>query len=59
VLSLLRDAVDQFNQTVVMVTHDADAASVGDRIVVLRDGKVVRDAPAAQIEDVHELMKTA
>jgi putative ABC transport system ATP-binding protein len=59
VLRLLRDAVDEFDQTVVMVTHDADAASVGDRIVVLRDGKIVRDAPAAQIEDVHELMKTA
>jgi putative ABC transport system ATP-binding protein len=59
VLRLLRDAVDEFDQTVVMVTHDADAASVGDRIVVLRDGKIVRDAPAAQIEDVHELMKTS
>ncbi len=57
VMRLLREAVDQFGQTVVMVTHDADAASVGDRIVVLRDGKIVRDAPAAQIEDVHDLMK--
>jgi putative ABC transport system ATP-binding protein len=57
VLRLLRDAVDRFNQTVVMVTHDADAASVGDRIVVLRDGRIVHDAPAAQTRDVHELMK--
>jgi putative ABC transport system ATP-binding protein len=59
VLRLLRDAVDRFNQTVVMVTHDADAASVGDRIVVLRDGRIVHDAPASQTPDVHELMKTA
>jgi putative ABC transport system ATP-binding protein len=59
VLGLLRDAVDQFKQTVVMVTHDADAASAGDRIVVLRDGRIVHDAPSAQREDVHELMKIA
>lgn len=59
VMRLLREAVDQFNQTVVMVTHDAEAASAGDRLVVLRDGRVVRDAPSAQVEDVHELMKVA
>src|SRR3954463_8229938 len=59
VLRLLREAVDRFKQTVVMVTHDADAASAGDRLVVLRDGRVVHDAPSAQGEDVHELMKTA
>jgi putative ABC transport system ATP-binding protein len=59
VLRLLREAVDQFKQTVVMVTHDADAASAGDRLVVLRDGQIVHDAPSAQVEDVHELMKTS
>jgi putative ABC transport system ATP-binding protein len=59
VLRLLREAVDQFKQTVVMVTHDAEAASAGDRLVVLRDGRIVRDAPSEQVEDVHELMKTA
>jgi putative ABC transport system ATP-binding protein len=59
VLGLLREAVDQFQQTVVMVTHDADAASTGDRIVVLRDGRIVHDAPSAQTADVHELMKIA
>ena len=59
VLSLLREAVDQFKQTVVMVTHDADAASAGDRLVVLRDGKICRDAPMAQVEDAHELMKVS
>jgi putative ABC transport system ATP-binding protein len=59
VLTLLRDAVDQFDQTVVMVTHDADAAAIGDRIVVLRDGKICHDAPAGTTGDVHELMKTA
>jgi putative ABC transport system ATP-binding protein len=58
VLNLLRDAVDRFKQTVVMVTHDPDAASAGDRLVVLRDGRIVHDAPS-KVEDVHELMKTA
>jgi putative ABC transport system ATP-binding protein len=59
VLGLLREAVDQFQQTVVMVTHDADAAAVADRIVVLRDGRIVHDSPAGVKEDVHELMKVA
>jgi len=59
VLRLLREAVDQFKQTVVMVTHDADAASAGDRLVVLRDGRICHDAPAAHTADVHELMKSA
>ena len=47
VLRLLREAVDEFEQTVVMVTHDAEAASVGDRLVVLRDGQDLHDAPTA------------
>jgi putative ABC transport system ATP-binding protein len=58
VLQLLRDAVDKFDQTVVMVTHDSAAASTGDRVVVLRDGQIVHDAPAADAGDVHELLKT-
>ena len=47
VLRLLREAVDQFKQTVVMVTHDTEAASVGDRVIVLRDGSIVHDGAAA------------
>ncbi len=43
VLSLIRDATRQRNLTVVMVTHDANAAAVGDRIVRLADGAVVGD----------------
>ena len=40
-LSLLRRCVDEFGQTVVMVTHDPVAAAVTDRVVFLADGKVV------------------
>jgi putative ABC transport system ATP-binding protein len=57
VLALLRQAVDEFSQTVVMVTHDPEAASYADRLVVLRDGHVVHDAPAGSAEQVIELMK--
>ena len=58
VLDLLRAAVDQFGQTVVMVTHDPVAASYADRIIVLADGRVVHDGDAAaSAEDVLDLMK--
>jgi putative ABC transport system ATP-binding protein len=57
VLSLLRGAVDEFAQTVVMVTHDPEAASYADRLVILRDGQVVHDAEAGTAEQVIELMK--
>jgi putative ABC transport system ATP-binding protein len=57
VLDLLRHAADDFGQTVIMVTHDAQAASVADRIVVLRDGEVVHDGAAADTEGVLDLMK--
>jgi putative ABC transport system ATP-binding protein len=43
VLSLLRRAVDEFGQTVIMVTHEAEAAAVADRLVVLGDGLIVED----------------
>jgi putative ABC transport system ATP-binding protein len=57
VLQMLRQAVDEFEQTVVMVTHDPEAASYADRLVVLRDGRIVHDAPAGSANQVIELMK--
>jgi putative ABC transport system ATP-binding protein len=57
VLGRLRQAADEFGQTVVMVTHDAQAASVADRIVVLRDGAVVHDGAGESTEGVLDLMK--
>jgi putative ABC transport system ATP-binding protein len=59
VLGLLRNAVDEFGQTVVMVTHDPDAAAVGDRLVVLRDGRICHDAASRSSAEVHELLRTA
>ncbi len=57
VLALLRRAVDEFGQTVVVVTHDAAAAAVADRVLVLVDGRIVRDGSAESAEQVLDLMK--
>ncbi len=57
VLAVMRQAVDDFGQTVVMVTHDAQAAAIADRVVVLVDGRIVRDAEASSAEQVLDLMK--
>ena len=57
VLLLLRRSVDEFGQSVVMVTHDPEAASHADRLIVLRDGLVVHDAQAGTADEVIELMK--
>jgi putative ABC transport system ATP-binding protein len=50
--------VDDFGQTVVMVTHDAHAASFADRLVVLSDGAVVRDEEAGDADQILDLMKS-
>jgi putative ABC transport system ATP-binding protein len=47
VLELLRRAVDEFGQTVVMVTHDPDAAQIADEVIEMADGKIVNGRPAA------------
>jgi putative ABC transport system ATP-binding protein len=57
VLALLRQAVDEFGQTVVMVTHDPVAAAHADRLITLRDGKLAHDGSPGSADDVIELMK--
>ena len=57
VLQLLRQAVDEFGQTVIMVTHDPAAAAYADRLIALSDGRIVRDVVPGSTEDVIELMK--
>ena len=59
VLSLLRRAVDEFGQTVVMVTHEAGAAAIADRVLLLVDGRIVRDETPQSQEQVLDLMKQA
>jgi putative ABC transport system ATP-binding protein len=43
ILQALRDSVDSYGQTTMMVTHEASAAAVADRIVFLADGQTVED----------------
>ena len=57
VLALLRHAVDDFGQTVIMVTHDAHAASFADRLLLLSDGRIVHDGGAVSAGEALDLMK--
>ncbi len=56
VLGLLRDAVDLDGQTTVMVTHDAHAAAMADRVVVLADGRIVAEVEHPTERKVHAVM---
>ena len=56
ILRLMRESVDAFGQTTVMVTHDARVASIADRILFLADGQIVRDLESATQHDVLEVM---
>ena len=56
-LAFLRRAVDEFDQTIVMVTHDAAAASIADRIVFLSDGRVDGEMVDPSTERVIDRMK--
>ncbi|MBW8766843.1 MAG: ABC transporter ATP-binding protein [Geodermatophilales bacterium] len=56
-LAFLRRAVDEFGQTIVMVTHDPVAASHADRVVFLADGRIVDEQIAPTSETVLDAMK--
>jgi len=52
ILDLMRDSVDSYGQTTVMVTHDSRAAAIADRVLFLADGSIVedrRDITAAEV----------
>jgi putative ABC transport system ATP-binding protein len=57
ILQLLRDSVDSFGQTTVMVTHDPTAAAIADRVLFLADGLIVSDRAAANADEIVEAMK--
>jgi putative ABC transport system ATP-binding protein len=56
VLDLLREAVDGFGQTLVMVTHDPVAAARADRVVFLADGRLVGELDRPTVEQVAQYM---
>ena len=53
ILELLRTSVETYGQTLVMVTHDARAAAMADRVLLLDDGLIVREMPRS---DAHEIL---
>src|SRR5215210_2878503 len=55
ILALLRDSVDTLGQTTVMVTHDAHAAAIADRVLFLADGMIVEDLGRST---AHEILDT-
>jgi putative ABC transport system ATP-binding protein len=57
VLSFLRRSVDDFGQTIVMVTHDPNAASYADHVVFLADGHIVDSMDDPTAEGVLDRMK--
>jgi putative ABC transport system ATP-binding protein len=58
ILELMRDSVDTYRQTTVMVTHEARAAAIADRILFLADGVIVKDVTEATAADVLATMQT-
>jgi putative ABC transport system ATP-binding protein len=57
VLRFLRDAVESYGQTIVMVTHDPVAASYAQRVLFLADGRIVDEMSAPTAERVLDRMK--
>jgi putative ABC transport system ATP-binding protein len=52
ILQLMRASVDQYGQTTVMVTHDANAAAMADRVLFLADGRIVEELPRSSSHDI-------
>ncbi len=57
VLGFLRTSVEEFEQTVVMVTHDPSAASYAERVVFLADGRIVDEMESPTADKVLDRMK--
>jgi len=57
-LDLLRRSVDEFGQTIVMVTHDGRAAAHADRVVFLSDGQIVKDLGHLEADEIYDVVKS-
>jgi putative ABC transport system ATP-binding protein len=57
ILDLMRDSVDAYGQTTVMVTHDPRAAAIADRILFLADGLIVRDLGRSGAHEILSVME--
>jgi putative ABC transport system ATP-binding protein len=58
VLQLLRRSVDDLGQTIIMVTHDAHAATTADRVLFLQDGEIVQDRGRMTRGEIYDVMKS-
>jgi putative ABC transport system ATP-binding protein len=58
ILELVRSSTDAYGQTIVMVTHEARAALIADRILFLADGLIVKELKGATAEDVLSVMSS-
>jgi putative ABC transport system ATP-binding protein len=56
ILELVRESVDNYGQTTVMVTHDARAAAIADRILFLADGEIVKDMAGSTAADILQVL---
>jgi putative ABC transport system ATP-binding protein len=57
ILTLLRESVTSLGQTTVMVTHDAHAAEIADRVLFLADGLIVKDLDQSSAREIIEAME--
>jgi putative ABC transport system ATP-binding protein len=57
ILALLRESVDGYGQTTVMVTHDAHAAAIADRVLFLADGLIVTDLGQSSAHEILAAME--
>ena len=57
ILALLRESVEQYGQTIVMVTHEARGCEIGDRTLFLADGQIVRELGRANVHEIVETME--
>jgi putative ABC transport system ATP-binding protein len=58
ILALVRSATEEYGQTTVMVTHDAAAAAIADRVLFLADGLIARELPRSQPAEILATMQT-
>jgi putative ABC transport system ATP-binding protein len=58
ILDLMRGSVDEYGQTTVMVTHDARAAAMADRVLFLADGEIVKETGRTNQREILQIIDT-
>jgi len=58
ILTLMRSSVEEYGQTLVMVTHDARAAALADRVLYLADGEIVKETGRSSQHEILQIIDT-